>query len=238
MALGTPGRLCALLEQGLLPTSRLRLLVLDEADKLLEGSLADDVAWIAALMPGANAPDRTTDTPLEHGHSVEKNQQPPMQAGSVQEPARCQVLALSATFPPPIRQQLTARMHRPQHVLLSPDDVSLVGVAQRYVVLHEDGNDMRDVWRAWLLQLLSSVMFTQAVVFCNRKADAAWLAGQLQAAGYAAAYVAGGQAQVRRHHDTLLPTMYPPTRLQPCIGHPHRRVVCPSRIPAASGCHH
>lgn len=187
VALGTPGRLCALLEQGLLPTGRLRLLVLDEADKLLEGDLADDVEWIAALMPGCSG----AATDQKHARLASQSD------GPTPTP-RCQVLALSATFAAPVRERVTALMHRPQPVLLSPDDVSLVGVAQRYVVLPGVGDqvDVCSVWRAWLLELLSRLMFAQAVVFCNRKGEAAWLADQLQGAGYAAAYVAGGQSQV------------------------------------------
>ena len=43
--MGTPGRLCALLEMGSLPPSSLRLLVLDEADQLLTESFNDDIRW-------------------------------------------------------------------------------------------------------------------------------------------------------------------------------------------------
>ena len=41
--MGTPGRLCALLEMGSLQPSSLRLLVLDEADQLLTESFNEDI---------------------------------------------------------------------------------------------------------------------------------------------------------------------------------------------------
>ena len=44
--MGTPGRLCALLEMGSLQPSALRLLVLDEADQLLTESFNDDIRWV------------------------------------------------------------------------------------------------------------------------------------------------------------------------------------------------
>ncbi len=50
--MGTPGRLLSLLQRGSLPTSRLALLVLDEADKLLGSeSFRGDVGAILACLP-------------------------------------------------------------------------------------------------------------------------------------------------------------------------------------------
>ena len=51
MAVGTPGRLLALLARGALPSSRLSLLVLDEADKLLGESFGGDVMELVQQLP-------------------------------------------------------------------------------------------------------------------------------------------------------------------------------------------
>eukprot|EP00877_Chromochloris_zofingiensis_P005179 jgi/Chrzof1/14662/Cz09g11070.t1 len=51
IAVGTPGRICALLSSGALPASRITSLVLDEADSLLGDSFYADVAWIHGLLP-------------------------------------------------------------------------------------------------------------------------------------------------------------------------------------------
>ncbi len=52
MAVGTPGRLCALAESGALPLAAVRLLVLDEADQLWAADgFRSDVQWLAAALP-------------------------------------------------------------------------------------------------------------------------------------------------------------------------------------------
>lgn len=44
IAVGTPGRVKQLIEKGSLKTNTVRVFILDEADKLMEDSFADDVA--------------------------------------------------------------------------------------------------------------------------------------------------------------------------------------------------
>lgn len=44
IAVGTPGRVKQLIEKGCLKTKTMRVFILDEADKLMEESFADDVA--------------------------------------------------------------------------------------------------------------------------------------------------------------------------------------------------
>lgn len=51
VAVGTPGRVCALLESGALPPDRIATLVLDEADSLLSDSFAEDVEWVHSVLP-------------------------------------------------------------------------------------------------------------------------------------------------------------------------------------------
>ncbi len=51
---------------------------------------------------------------------------------------------------------------------------------------------------ASLLELLAGVSFNQAVVFCNNKQHAEWLAERLTAAAYPAAYLSGSRAQEER----------------------------------------
>ena len=53
LAVGTPGRVRALLARGALPADALGLLVLDEADRLAAAPFADDVAAIARALPSA-----------------------------------------------------------------------------------------------------------------------------------------------------------------------------------------
>ena len=51
VAVGTPGRVCALLGSGALPPDRISVLVLDEADSLLSNSFAEDVEWVHGVLP-------------------------------------------------------------------------------------------------------------------------------------------------------------------------------------------
>ncbi|XP_057373488.1 probable ATP-dependent RNA helicase DDX20 [Daphnia carinata] len=51
VAVGTPGRVKQLIEKGALKPKSMRLFILDEADKLMEDSFADDVTWIFSQMP-------------------------------------------------------------------------------------------------------------------------------------------------------------------------------------------
>lgn len=51
IAVGTPGRLTQLVEQGLLKVDNIRLLVLDEADQLLTGQFAESVVHLASALP-------------------------------------------------------------------------------------------------------------------------------------------------------------------------------------------
>lgn len=51
MAIGTPGRLCNLLERGDLVTPSLKLMVLDDAENLMRDPFRADVFWIHSLVP-------------------------------------------------------------------------------------------------------------------------------------------------------------------------------------------
>ncbi|XP_050413672.1 probable ATP-dependent RNA helicase DDX20 [Patella vulgata] len=51
IAIGSPGRVKQLIESGLMSTDSIRLLVLDEADKLLEESFQDQINWIYSTLP-------------------------------------------------------------------------------------------------------------------------------------------------------------------------------------------
>ncbi len=60
-----------------------------------------------------------------------------------------------------------------------------------------DGDSLQHKVAA-LLELLAAVSFNQAVVFCNNKQHAEWLAERLTAAAYPAAYLSGSRAQEER----------------------------------------
>ena len=51
ICVGTPGRLCALLQAGSLPSKSVSTLVLDEADTLLSDAFYSDVTWVYDQLP-------------------------------------------------------------------------------------------------------------------------------------------------------------------------------------------
>ncbi|EFJ49376.1 hypothetical protein VOLCADRAFT_59362 [Volvox carteri f. nagariensis] len=172
VAVGTPGRVGALLQAERLVTKSLALLVLDEADSLLGDSFYEDVTWIYDQLP-----------------------------------KRKQVLAFSATYTSELLADLEPLMRRPQRVMMCSETVSLLGVKQFYALVAADPAAASAVAAApvvfrrkvqQLLRLLAGVSFHQAAVFCNHKPRAEWLAEQLNAAGYPAAYLSGDRAQSER----------------------------------------
>ena len=51
VVVGTPGRLCALLERGDLVTPSLKLLVLDDPERLLGETFWSDISWMHSVCP-------------------------------------------------------------------------------------------------------------------------------------------------------------------------------------------
>ena len=51
VVVGTPGRICALLDGRGLHAKHMRLLVLDEADQLMTESFQEDVLWAHSVLP-------------------------------------------------------------------------------------------------------------------------------------------------------------------------------------------
>ena len=52
MAIGTPGRIRALLAAQVLPTGSIRMVILDEADQLMQASFQEDMQDILQALPG------------------------------------------------------------------------------------------------------------------------------------------------------------------------------------------
>ncbi|GLI64161.1 hypothetical protein VaNZ11_007346 [Volvox africanus] len=200
VAVGTPGRVGALLQVERLVTSSLTLLVLDEVDSLLGDSFYEDVTWIYDQLPKRKQvlAFSATYTP-----ELLADLEPLMR-----RPQR--VMMCSETV---------SLLGVKQFYELVPAEVAELGSSQR----SGDSGDAGDTARVaagvaepkaattasatpavfrrkvqQLLRLLGSVSFHQAAVFCNHKPRAEWLAEQLSAAGYPAAYLSGDRAQSER----------------------------------------
>ncbi|KAG0317196.1 DEAD (Asp-Glu-Ala-Asp) box polypeptide 20 [Dissophora globulifera] len=193
IVVGTPGRVRSLIETGDLCTSQVRLLVLDEADKLMEDAFKDDVFAIAQGL-GTNkqvmAFSATYDDDLlSQLDSLVKNP----------------VYVMLSNGTPELEGK---SLHQ---LLLTLDFIleSTKGVLQYYKVAalgekHKDGSvflkkiHMMESKFAELESLLTHVPFYQAIVFLNHRGRAADLVKFLTRNGWPAMHIASGISQAER----------------------------------------
>lgn len=173
VAVGTPGRVRALMEQRLLVTRALRVIVLDEVDRLLCGGpedgddgLATQTRWICCALP-----------------------------------PRRQTLAFSATFPTQLCDVLAQLMRDPVHVMLAQAAPSLRGVRQYYYAVPSalaDDAGGGPAKTELVLRILSRLPFAQCMIFSNDRSGAESLANVLTANRWPAAFVSGDCEQQHR----------------------------------------
>ena len=166
LGVGTPGRLKQLLTEGFLPAESVRLVVMDEADKLLEPAFLNDTTDILNLMPKSR-----------------------------------QVLALSATYPDQLASIAERFMRSPQHIRPGKASQVLTGVAQFLLSVDRSPAAARQtaLKHAALLNVLSSVPYSQALVFSNYSTIAQSTSDFLNSRGFPAVFMSAGQDQARRN---------------------------------------
>ncbi|MEW5310630.1 MAG: hypothetical protein WDW38_002409 [Sanguina aurantia] len=181
IAVGTPGRVCALVTSGALTVDSLTLLVLDEADALLSDSFYPDVTWLYDQLPRrkqvmAFSATYTPELLAELEPLMKRPQRVMMCEQSVSLVGVVQFYRLVGGEQAP----------RPQPQQEGTEGASAVPppVFERKV--------------AALLELLGGVAFHQSAVFCNYKPHAEWLASRLTQAGYPAVYLSGEVPQEER----------------------------------------
>ncbi|KAL2103210.1 hypothetical protein ACEWY4_000078 [Coilia grayii] len=132
-----------------------------------------------------------------------------MEEGSFQEqinwifsslPVNKQMLALSATYPEFLAQQLTHYMRDPTFVRLNPSDPGLIGLRQYYrlVASHALVHKVFEEKVHQLLQLYSRVPFNQSLVFSNLHSRAQQLADILCSKGLPAVCISSSLTQDQR----------------------------------------
>ncbi|GAX76322.1 hypothetical protein CEUSTIGMA_g3768.t1 [Chlamydomonas eustigma] len=185
IVVGTPGRVCALLQAGSLPARSLSMLVLDEADTLLSDAFYSDVTWVYDQLPKKKQvlAFSATYTPelLADLEPLMKRPQHVMlcSESTSLEGVRQFYVLVGQTNSSPVHQCLSASEGHSEIINKDVDEVFSEKVAA-------------------LLQLLGSLSFHQAAVFLNRKPQAEWLAGKLTSEGFPAAYLSGDRPQVER----------------------------------------
>ncbi|KAF9288234.1 DEAD (Asp-Glu-Ala-Asp) box polypeptide 20 [Mortierella alpina] len=174
IVVGTPGRVRSLIESGYLKPDLVRLLVLDEADKLMEDVFKEDVFEIAKGL-GSNK----------------------------------QVMAFSATYDEDLLSHLDRLVKSPVYVMLSNGTPELEGVLQYSKLTKLDERHkassvfmkhtlMMQAKFVELENLLTHVPFYQAIVFLNRRTQAADLVKFLTRKGWPALHIASGLSQEER----------------------------------------
>lgn len=143
--IGTPGRIFDLMNRNILTSENIRVLVMDEADQMLEDRFKEQVTCI-----------------LEKGF-----------------PKETQVALFSATLTEDVIDVANKLLRNPVRILVKPEDVPLDGIKQFYVPL--DSEDWKfDV----LCDLYQQLNISQALVYCNKRQRAEWLAEKMAAAGF------------------------------------------------------
>jgi translation initiation factor 4A len=143
--IGTPGRIYDLMNRNILSSEHIRVLIMDEADQMLEDRFKEQVTCI-----------------LEKGF-----------------PKDTQVALFSATMTEDVIEVANKLLRDPVRILVKPADVPLDGITQYFVPL--DTEDWKfDV----LCDLYQQLNISQALVYCNKRQRAEWLAEKMSAAGF------------------------------------------------------
>ena len=142
---GTPGRVFDLMNRGALRRDTVRVLVLDEADQMLEDRFKEQVFCI-------------------------------LQMGFPQE---TRVALFSATMPTDVIECANRVLTNPVRILVAPEQVTLEGIRQFYVDLQ------RDDWKyEALCDIYKQLTINQAIIYCNKRQRAEWLAAKMKEEGF------------------------------------------------------
>ncbi|MEX2648763.1 MAG: DEAD/DEAH box helicase, partial [Alphaproteobacteria bacterium] len=155
--IATPGRLLDHFERGALLLNGVKILVIDEADRMLDMGFIPDVERIVGLLP-----------PLR------------------------QTLMFSATLPAEVRRLADKFLRNPKEIRATPPASPADTV--EHVVVRVAPRTKRRV----LESLLAQEAVKNALVFCNRKRDAADLARAMKRDGLRAAALHGDMDQASR----------------------------------------
>ena len=169
VVVGTPGRVCALLAEGSLSGEAIRMLVLDEADKLMDDIFLPDLGYIVGALP-----QRKQILALSATYTSEQRD---LLTGWMRDPT---MVLLDA-------DSVSLRGVAQRYKVVAP-----LGQATGQYALFEGKATA-------LLQLLGMTAFHQCLVFLNGRARAHDLVATLNHHGYPAAFIGGDLPQQQRN---------------------------------------
>lgn len=151
VVVGTPGRVYDMMNRGALQTSRLRILVLDEADQMLDAGFKEQ---IRAIFTGEGMDSRSF-------------------AGM---PKDMQVALFSATITPDALEIAQSFMSKEAvYIPIKTEEITLEGIKQYYV------NVGKDEWKLdTLCDIYEAITITQAIIYCAKRRTVDWLTGQMR----------------------------------------------------------
>jgi superfamily II DNA/RNA helicase len=101
-------------------------------------------------------------------------------------PTTTKVALFSATMPPHVLEVAEKILSKPVRILIPPTEVRLDGIQQFFV-----GLDREDHKFECICDLYKNLNIVQAVIFCNKKQKADWLAEKMTAQGYPVSCIHG-----------------------------------------------
>jgi len=150
--IGTPGRIFDLMNRNILSRASIRVLILDEADQMLEDRFKEQIMCI-----------------LEKGF-----------------PTTTQVALFSATMDSDVLDVAKNLLRTPVRILVDAAEVPLDGIKQLYVELE------KEEWKFEVLcDLYQQLNISQALVYCNKRQRADWLADKMRQNGFPLSVIHG-----------------------------------------------
>lgn len=174
VVVGSPGRIVGLIADGFLDTARVKMLILDEADKLLQGAFVEQVSFIQASLPERKQV-------LAFSATYTRTQRE-----TLSKWMRDPNFVLISTD----EVSLEGVTQYYQEVSADPGDMSATShpAFAAYVQKLQS-----------LIQILGSVPFHQCLVFMNNRSRAQELVSVLAQHGYPAAAISGDMPQQQRN---------------------------------------
>jgi len=143
--IGTPGRIYDLMNRRAFSTEHIKVIIVDEADQMLEDRFREQLQCILGL--------------------------------GFPSTARCALF--SATLNDDVIEFANKLLDKPVRILVAPEEVNLKGIRQFSVQLD------REDWKfEVLLDLYKNLNITQALIYCNKRQKAEWLAEKMTHAGF------------------------------------------------------